>query len=57
MKKMLWEQLDDAKRQYMLRKLDEKIFKRGCNTTLMQDIEDSAAHHTGEGAKHEANTI
>ncbi|MGZ4907564.1 MAG: hypothetical protein ACXVIG_04420 [Halobacteriota archaeon] len=37
MKKMLWEQLDDdAKRQYMLRKLDEKIFKKECKVKVMQ---------------------
>jgi hypothetical protein len=29
MKKMIWEQLyDDAKKQYLLRKLDEKIMKK-----------------------------
>ncbi len=37
MKKMLWEQLDDdAKRQYMRRKLDEKIMKKECKVKLMQ---------------------
>jgi hypothetical protein len=31
MKKMMWEQLDDdAKKQYVLRKLDEKIMKCDC---------------------------
>ncbi len=37
MKKMLWEQLDDnAKKQYMRRKLDEKIMKKECKVRLMQ---------------------
>ncbi len=37
MKKMLWEQLDDnAKKQYMRRKLDEKIMKKECKVKLMQ---------------------
>ncbi len=57
MTKMLPEQLDDAKRQYTLRKLDEKIFKKECKVNLVGDIEVSAAHHTDEGAKREANTI
>ncbi|MGZ4936741.1 MAG: hypothetical protein ACXV5D_05175 [Halobacteriota archaeon] len=32
-------------------KLDEKIFKKVSETTLVQDIDGAAAHHTGEGAK------
>jgi hypothetical protein len=36
-KKMMWEQLDDdAKKQYMLRKLDEKIMKKECKVKLIQ---------------------
>jgi hypothetical protein len=37
MKKLIWEQLDDdAKKQYMLRKLDEKIMKKECKVKLIQ---------------------
>jgi hypothetical protein len=37
MKKMMWEQLDDdAKKQYMLRKLDEKIMKKEFKVKLIQ---------------------
>jgi len=36
-KKMMWEQLDDdAKKQYMLRKLDEKIMKKEFKVKLIQ---------------------
>jgi len=35
--KMMWEQLDDAaKKQYMLRRLDERIMKKECKVKLMQ---------------------
>ena len=37
MKKMMWEQLDDdAKKQYVLRKLDEKIMKKEFKVKLVQ---------------------
>ena len=37
MKKMMWEQLDDdAKKLYMLRKLDEKIMKKEFKVKLIQ---------------------
>ncbi len=37
MKKMLWEQLDDdTKKQYMSRKLDEKIMKMECKIKIKQ---------------------
>ena len=37
MKKMIWEQLDDdAKKQYLLRKLDEKIMKKEFKVKLVQ---------------------
>jgi len=36
-KKMIWEQLDDdAKKQYLLRKLDEKIMKKEFKVKLVQ---------------------
>jgi len=36
-KKMMWDQLDDdAKKQYMLRKLDEKIMKKEYKIKLIQ---------------------
>ncbi len=57
MTKMLWGKLDDAKRQYTLRTLDEKIMKKECKVKLVGDIEVSAAHHTDDGAKREADTI
>ena len=58
MKKMLWGQLDDdAKRQYMCRKFDETIMKKESKVKLVEVIEVSAAHHTDDGAKREANTI
>jgi len=35
--KMMWDQLDDAaKKQYMLRRLDERIMKKECKVKLMQ---------------------
>jgi hypothetical protein len=37
MKKMLWEQLDDnGKKQYILRKLDERIMKKEFKVKLME---------------------
>lgn len=37
MKKMLWEQLDDnGKKQYVLRKLDERIMKKEFKVKLME---------------------
>ncbi|MGZ7163678.1 MAG: hypothetical protein ACXVIK_05390 [Halobacteriota archaeon] len=30
---------------------EKKIFKKVSETTLVQDIDGAAAHHTGEGAK------
>jgi hypothetical protein len=37
MKKMLWEQLDDeAKKQYVLRKLDERIMKKEFKVKLLE---------------------
>lgn len=37
MMKMAWEKLDDdAKKQFMLRKLDEKIMKKECKIKLLQ---------------------
>ncbi|HYA33034.1 MAG TPA: hypothetical protein VEG65_03415 [Candidatus Bathyarchaeia archaeon] len=36
-KKMIWEQLDDdAKKQYLLRKLDERIMKKEFKVKLVQ---------------------
>jgi hypothetical protein len=35
--KMMWDKLDDnAKKQYMLRSLDEKIMKKECKAKLIQ---------------------
>jgi hypothetical protein len=37
MKKMMWDQLgDDAKKQYLLRKLDEKIMKKEFKIKLIE---------------------
>jgi hypothetical protein len=35
--KMMWDQLDDAaKKQYMVRRLDEKIMKKECKVKIIE---------------------